>query len=1080
MGELRHRGRISAVAGDPLTSGVDLIRSYGAVAVVGAGLSMSSYPMTAQLPVMLARAFDLSLDDRRELADRLRRADGPAKGLLVDDAAMRIGWEIAHRAGETRTAFQQSVARHDLDREPAPAHKALARLIHAGAIRYIISFNWDTAIERAYEQYFGRPVPNGVLAKPHGDAAKPDETWILPFQDEIILESVIERMAELKAGGPRLLLIVGYSGSDPAVLRELIDPVEEIWPTRRVSPSATGDEGISALADTALPYIADALGAVADVPGWLWVTYERKRDLGAALLGYKLGPQDVDACPQTSAVDIAAMHLARAGFAVISGDAGGGKSLAAFQAGRLLNRDGWGVLELVSQGVASVDDVRTFAELTGPVLAVVDDAQALDPVVRIAFERSVDADHAVLMVTTERSDDPGHSTIRPDQAVATIRQFCLDHHAEVSRVVSAFDDRVGKRLTNEPFEHRVEASTFAKLPWEFMFTLGGGERRVSESIDGLTDTDDGPLLLGLIAVTEILSLDVGVGVDRLAELAAEAGRDRGWVEQVLRVLVDRRLASLRDGRVRTPHIRLAQRALQVLCWDTGGQHWDRLADLIARRFTDTTESFEGRQWLSSMLSNSDSNRRHRNRLFPDDVARAVVEEASTAVAGHDRHIAGNMIWEVGWWWAMSDELADKVEQILVAWLPEMTSDDVHGIYQAYNALSRYNSHAGRVSASIAPEQIAAIVSDHVDVTRGHDWGWLLGGLAAAHGIDSRQWRARFAAALDVDLLVERVAAGVANKIPGAVDFVHSLTQLAPLASAECIRSIAPEVVRLIESDLPGASHALFDWCVGEFLFAAAILNEGHEDDGGADEGADDEQGWLAIAQAIGDLVNSVDWTSAGRSVATTNADLDDLGQFDLFGYSISSLAPDRWSEAMAAVDLDHLDKVSQGEWTPSSRIARLVYTLASGSDPSPGRRWARRHTDELEHVPAFLAAADPELAAEAMHRGHPIVLADSNQWEITAKAVGAIAGLDSDLAAAVMRENEDQILGALGSDATHLWDGIEHLVRVVDAVDPDWINDRLDVMNLETLRECWAKRVDAGGSGMRTARFLLDRTAKLA
>lgn len=633
--------------GDPLTSGVDLIRSYGAVAVVGAGLSMSSYPMTAQLPAMLAHAFDLSVDDRRELAERVQRPDGPAKGLLVDDAAMRVGWEIAHRAGETRTAFQQSVARHDLDREPAAAHKALARLIHAGAIRYLISFNWDTAIERAHEQYFGRPVPDEVLAKLHGDAAKPDEAWILPFEDEIIPGPVIERMTELRAAGPHLLLIVGYSGSDPAVLRDLVHPVEETWPTRRVSPSATGDEGISASADTALPYIADALGAVAEVPGWLWVTYERKRDLGAALLGYKLGPQDVDACPQTPAVEVAARHLARAGFAVISGDSGGGKSLAAFQAGRLLNRDGWGVLELVSQGVASVDDVRTFADLTGPVLAIVDDSQALDPVVRTALERSVDADHAVLMVSTERSDHPGHSTIRPEQAIATIRQFCLDHQAEVSRLVSAVDDRVGKGMINERFEHRVEASAFAKLPWGFMFTLGGGERRVSESIDGLTDTDDGPLLLGLIAVTEILSLDVGVGVDRLAELAVEVGRDRAWVEQVRSVLVDRRLASLRDGRVRTPHIRLAQRALQVLCWDTGGQHWERLADLVARRFTDTTESLEGRQWLSSMLSNSDSNRRHRSRLFPDEVARAVVEEASTAAAGRDRHIAGTMIWEAG-------------------------------------------------------------------------------------------------------------------------------------------------------------------------------------------------------------------------------------------------------------------------------------------------------------------------------------------------------------------------------------------------------------------------------------------------
>ena len=110
--------------------------------------------MTAQLRALLAHAFDVSADDRRSLAERLGEADGPAKVLLANEAALRAGWEIAHGSSEDRYAFQQAVARHDLDREPSAAHKALARLIHAGPIRYLISFNWDTAIERAYEQLF--------------------------------------------------------------------------------------------------------------------------------------------------------------------------------------------------------------------------------------------------------------------------------------------------------------------------------------------------------------------------------------------------------------------------------------------------------------------------------------------------------------------------------------------------------------------------------------------------------------------------------------------------------------------------------------------------------------------------------------------------------------------------------------------------------------------------------------------------------------------------------------------------------------------------------------------------------------
>ncbi len=384
----------------------------------------------------------------------------------------------------------------------------------------------------------------------------------------------------------------------------------------------------------------------------------------------------------------------------------------------------------------------------------------------------------------------------------------------------------------------------------------------------------------------------------------------------------------------------------------------------------------------------------------------------------------------------------------------MTSDDVHGIHQAYSALSRHRSHAGRVSASIAPDQIAAIVSENVDVAWGHDWGWLLGWLAAADGIDSEQWRNRFADALDVDLLVERVAAEVADRIPGAVDFIHSLTQLAPAASAGCVRAISPEVVRLIESDLPAAARALVDWCFGEFIFAASVLKRGDENDvvEETDEDAVDEHPWHAVAVAIDDLVKAADWTSAGRSIAATKADLDDLRELDLLGHSLGRLAPDLWFEAMSAIDLDHLDQISQGEWTPTDRVARLVYTMASGSDPSPGRSWARRHADALDHAPSFLAAADPQLAVDLKHSGRAIVLADAGRGHLAAEAISAIAEVDRNVAADVVRENEGQILAAIRSEGSQLSDGIEDLVRAVDSVDPDWLNDRLVVVGLETLR----------------------------
>lgn len=1072
-----------AVTIDSLNSGIGLIRSYGAVAVLGAGVSMVSYPMTTQLTAMLAHAFDSNLDDRKELARRLNKADAPAKRLLIDDSSTQVGWSIAHQVGSTRATFQAATAHHDLDREPGAAHKALARLIHAGVLRYVISFNWDTAIERAYEQYFGLSIPDGVLVKPHGDAARPDESWVLPFQDEVIPESLIERVEQLKAAGPHVLLIAGYSSSDPVVVRDLIAPTESSWPTRRVSPSASGHEGIPGTAEVVLPAIADALGAAVDIPGWLRVTFRRSRDIGAALLGYKLGPQDVDACPQLPAAAAAARHLHTAGFAVITGDAGGGKSLAAFQAGRILNRQGWEVIELASQGVASIDDVRTFSESTGQVLAIVDDSQALDPAVSSAFERSASSDHAVLMVSTVGTNHRAQSTIHPAQAIATIREFCLDNEDLVSPFVSAADDRVGNGPLSESFGRRVEASGHATMPWEFMFTLGGGERRVGSSIDDLADTDDGALLLGLVAATEILTLDVGTTSDRLGEISSHVGKDTAWATAELGQLVDRHLASIRDGRVRTPHIRLAQEALLELCRRTAGEHWGPLADFLARSLSDPNESLQGRLWLSSTLTRSPLIQSHRHRIFPDSAANAVMDEIESATAGTDRRIAGSMIGQLGRWSAITDELADRIQHTLVRWLPEMTSDEVYGTYEAYMALSGKTEHIRQVMLALDPEAMAAVVSSQVDLRYGHEWGWLLLWLSQDDHPAAETWISRFAAALDSDELVERVAADANGRVAAAVDFIHSLGHLAPSAAAACIRAVTPQVVDLIEHDLPTAAGALWDWCFLEIPAAAVIYNPTSSDDSDFDWDDHplridaDELAWLEIAEAIRDLVRSVDWAAAGRSVASTGAYLHTLAGIGALGSAISQLAPELWSTATAAIDLDHLDKISEGEWATAEQVERLAYTMTEGADPGPGRRWIRRHVDGLAQVPPFIALADPELAAELHHDGRRILLPDRVHSSTSAKLIRAMADLDPGVAAELVQDVADQLLAALQADPRRSSRDLADLIRVIDDVDgTNRVDELIAELELRDARAAWTELASDSGPSAPSAKFLLVRT----
>lgn len=1049
---------------DPLSTTIDSIRSYGAVAVLGAGLSMPRYPMTRQLPALLAHAFDAHPPERSALAADLGEPDGPAKHLLSSDEAIERAWTALQVSAAVRAEFQQAVARHDLDQEPLSAHRALARLIAAGTIDYVVSFNWDTALERAYEQQFGVPLPAGTLSKPHGDAADPGQPWVLPHEDGVITDDVRARVAELVADRPRLLLIVGYSGSDAAVVEHLIDPVRERWPTATISPSAKGPEGIAGTADEVLPEMADRLGATGAIPGWLWVTYHHHRDIGAALLGHKLGPQDVDACPSASAVATAAEHLRIGRYAAISGDSGCGKSLAAFQAARLLNLEGWAVVELVNQGVASEEDVHEFSALAGPVVAVVDDAQAMDPAVRARFERAANDRHAVLLVTTDLGSGAAHSTIARAQAVDLLARYCREHRPEIQPRVSAIDDRVGdESITQERYLDRVDLAGKAGTPWEFMFVLSGGDRQITAALGALADLTDGPLLLGLLAAAQTLSLDAGVDRDRLRDHALDAGLDLAAVDAGVEALLDARLATSRDGQLRTPHLRFAQRALRTLCRDRSGAHWERFIGFLRQRVLDRAEPLLGRLWLLRDLHQIDEVRYGPSRVITATEASAILDEVLPTGPGRDRSIAGHIIWELDWFHAIDEPGSQRVARQLIEWINELDGVEIYGVESAFGSLrSRHAAEATRVASELSPERVAHIVAERFEGHAGREWGHLLTGLVDSSELERDEWYARFEAALDVDQLIERIAAADDDVLWSVLEFVNDLTPLAAHAGARGIRTLTPKLSRLLETDLATAASYLVDWVFGILGFAAYT-----------DHPEPMPDGWQEVVDAIVDLVRSTDWTAAGASVA--HAELRDLDQLDVLGYTISKLDPDAWTRAVAAVDLDHLDGITAGLWSSPSRVDRLVETLAQGNDQTYARSWVVRHRAEIQTAPVGIAGVSPEVAVEVISRGGEVDLGLSGgpRWDLSARAVRALASVDPAVARYVVARAEPDLRSALELRDPHDADGVIKFVEALDDLDPGLLTEILSRADLGAARARWEERAQGSDEEQAAAAVLL-------
>ena len=632
------------------------IRSYDSVAVLGAGVSAFGYPMTRQLPALLWQAIGGVEGAGEELERRAGRSGAPKEILGTDPRTVALGWQLARDLPAVRELFQWAFADLDAVRDPSQAHRELARLIHEGRTQFVISYNWDSCLERAYQGIYGIPLPVGVLVKPHGDVFLHDRPWTFPDEEGLVPQAILDRLIQLD-DRPRTLLMLGYSGSDQFVVDMLLQPLQTKWPVYTISPSATGADAVPTTADDALVGITKGLVPQAGSTGWRYIVFDRSRGFEAALRGERLRPVDVGVCPELPYARSLAERLAASRFATLSGGSGTGKSVTAFHAAKRLNQAGWAVVELTRAGVASGKEVETFAAMPGPVLAVVDDAQALDAAVIAEFQAAIDDAHAVLLVSTERLEANNDETVSDVRAKDLIYQYCMDHLDEVEPLLTALDERVGPGMFRESARRRLQAAAASSRdPWSFMFVASGGEQRIEGILDRLSQAPAAAVLLGAVAVGQLTSLDAGVPPEQVAKdvttVMAEAfGAPGGALDaERFNALVDvvqsERLIRETSGRLRTAHIRVADRALLDLARrvDVVGSG---VRIIVRSHLLNPDFTVRGKYWVLNTCTRSESLRyRWREKWLNKTTADALVAQCVATGSGADRSAAGFLLSEL--------------------------------------------------------------------------------------------------------------------------------------------------------------------------------------------------------------------------------------------------------------------------------------------------------------------------------------------------------------------------------------------------------------------------------------------------
>lgn len=1053
---------------EQLRRAVGSIRSHGAVAVLGAGLSATRYPMTDELPSLLWHAIDSAPEGLSELSARLGRT-GRAKQILgTDPDLLAAGWQLARDYPEVRASFQRAFGQLDMDREPTVAHENLARMIHAGLVELVVSFNWDTALERAYKSMYGVPLlADGVrYAKPHGDAAHVEGEWVLPAEDGVIPESLQARMSELSAQRPRTLVVVGYSKSDEHVVELLLEPTEAAWPVVNIGPSASDGDALAGTAEVVTDALVLELGVEYEPRDWRWVTFEQVRDLSAALMGYRLGPHDVAACPELPAAGRVADRLATTKFALLSGDSGSGKSITAFQAAHKLNTRGWAVVELARPGVATIQTVRRFSSLPGPVLAVVDDAQALDGSVLTEFERAISHNHAVMLVSITRGSGREEELVSATTAVATLVRYCESNPDVVLPLVSDLDDRVGKSAFRESLQQRVDMAGKSDYPWQFMYVLSGGERRITVALERLSEDSAAPaVLFGVVACQQFLTLDAGVTADELVAEANQVGLSREQFSAGLEMLRSERLLIERQGRIRTTHLRLADRALTRLCQRPQEAVAQQLLGYMQAKLADPNQSLQGRLWVIGALAYMDALRfGNRSLLINADTARRLVIECLAAGPGRDRGLAAYLLWRMGHFGALDRNLAEEVAAVLPDWIRSVTAEEADGIRWLLSHLrsSEGDLHA-QVAAEVDPESVAERLTEHVTLTTADAWAELVSELAYSKGVDRIAWAERFEAAVDTATLSQRLQDPDTHDMYGLPQLVDRLLSIAPRVGFAVFEATSSRLQAGLENDLATTSSQLVHWAFGMMTMLADV----------PEESLDERFEWAPMRRRVIDFLDSVNWEQAAASLE--GRELHELYNLHLLTFWLGGLSNEAINRLTRAMSIEWLEQATAGHWQDVNSISEVLWGLGRGTDQTKASELLGRHYAEIQVFPGRLASTYPDFAVELIRNGRtvPLPVDQGLRWGECTEAINAIAELDSDAALAVVEASAEDVLIGLQLRQNNMTEHLTEFIEAVEAIASGRMTDLASRLDPAVVEPHWRNRISGSADEAGQTRALL-------
>lgn len=766
-------------------------------------------------------------------------------------------------------------------------------------------------------------------------------------------------------------------------------------------------------------------------PGWTRINFDEQVGIEDAFLGQSMGPRHVEACPRVPEVREIVSNLERLGAVAVTGDSGCGKSIAAWHAAHELSKRGWDVY-LLTNPAAAVGDLPR-AEVRA--LLVVDDAQSLAGLpVRAA---TADSQRAVVAISTVSV--PGFRVevrLAGKRCVEAVAASLREREAELLPILARLEPHLGPRAMDARFATHVDdARRRSEYPWQFMFNLGGGHRRLEAKLDAVVASEPLDRLLYTIAAYQIATLDAPCPIDWLLPRQGIGIRGAEELhEQLKRLASHIELVKTVRG-VATPHPRVAAVVIRKLFYGTE-------AGAIARRellwevFRDPAFPLRGLRWLIDELPGE----------FwawfglSDELSRLLVARCYTSpdVAGAGLVLARLLSLRQPQSHAAIESIAEQ-ERTIVRWIETCDAEQASGVQEVLNAIINHDrSRAQMLIDSANP----LIVADRVQRATPSDGYWQAG-LLGRLTFGSPLWRAKVVNGIDRKRLVEAFVACDPRDIGPASELIEAVVSFDEELGLELAQAILPAAVTAMREDARSAVRELRGALWFAFRLGPSLLGLPKPDERrvASVRGVLEEVGANALARAY------------------QNASRRDWDGLDSVSTLLRQVAPDIAIELSHAVDVAAM--LSTFAEMDAYEIDHVLVALALGETWEPAATVARLVCAPTGRMSWRAAAFAPDAAAEVAAAGGVVTLPLAGglpRWRESTAALGSVYEKSPDAARTILRSAVADLSDGLVFRQSNGGKGALTFMKVAMGIDDESVVDAARAMDVATARASWTAR----------------------